>query len=203
MLKQSYGNAQPLIAALGTQKAVVGLRGTAPTLEYAPPIHALLAGIAPPLNARSARFRNCLSSHRSGTLDECEALVRAVELAPSLAAACTDLRTDIELPGALRFVNRLLKSVYGALRAIKGLSPTPFNGTATLMGFALALGGNDQRHVLMSLRHHARHHLAELPTPLGFNPHSNRVHNGSYPHQHRAGRDPPARLVEACVATST
>lgn len=156
----------------------------------------------PTARATVSALPDCLSSHRSGTLDECEALVRAVEQAPSLAAACRDLRTDIELPGALRFLSRLVAHVHGALRAIKGLRPIQFTGAATLLGFAADLGGTHSQHVLMSLRHHARHHLAELPTPLGFNPHSNAVHKAQYPNQHRAGRDPPGPVVEACVCAS-
>lgn len=157
----------------------------------------------PTARATVSALPDCFSSHRSGTLDECEALVRAVEQAPSLAAACRDLRTDIELPGALRFLGRLVVQVQGALRAIKGLMPTTFTGTATLLSFAADLAGTDSQHVLMSLRHHARHHLAELPTPIGFNPHLNGVHKAPYPNQHRAGRDPPSSVVEACVAART
>lgn len=136
---------------------------------------------------------DCLSSHRSGTLDECEALVRALEKAPSLAAACRDLRTDIELPGAQRFLGRLRRDVHRALHAIKGLLPTLFQGAPTLTANTFSL---------MQLRHIARHHLPELPTPLGFNPHLNRTHNAKAVLQHRAGRDPPQRLVEACVSAA-
>jgi len=47
---------------------------------------------------------DCYAARLSGQLSEVEALVRAVEQAPSQAAACTELRLDIELPGVQRFI---------------------------------------------------------------------------------------------------
>jgi hypothetical protein len=77
-----------------------------------------------------------LASHRSGTLDECEAVVCAVESAFSIEAACWDLRTEIELPGVLRYVTRLVRDIYRTLRIIKGLFPLYFSGPPTVNGFA-------------------------------------------------------------------
>ena len=146
---------------------------------------------------------DCLASHRSGTLDECETLVRAVEQAPTQAAACAVLRTDIELPGAQRFIKRLLRDVHGALRAIKGLMPERFNGVEpTLLSVAAALPSSNSCCALMALRPLAAPYLAELPTPIGFNTRLNTVHITQPAHQHRPWRDPPHRLIEAGVTAT-
>ncbi len=137
---------------------------------------------------------DCLASHRSGTLHECEALVCAVEQAPSLAAASGYLRTDIELPGALRYLTRLLRDIHGALQSIKGLFPVRFACEPTLTEFATSLGTPS---TLMSLRDIASRYLPELPAPLGFNPHSNSVHNDKSNLQHRVGRDPPIVFIDS------
>lgn len=47
---------------------------------------------------------DCLSSRLSGSLDEVEQVVAAVEAGPTLEAAAAKVRPDIALPGALRWV---------------------------------------------------------------------------------------------------
>lgn len=138
---------------------------------------------------------DCLASHRSGTLDELEAMVRAVEQAPSLAAAVNSLRTDIELPGALRYLVRLCAAIHGALKIIRGLEPLTFCEVApTLTDFAAALKIDA---VLLGLRERFADHLALLPAPLGFNPRRIGAAPGANAFQQRAGRDPPAVFVKA------
>ncbi len=136
---------------------------------------------------------DCLASHRSGTLDECELIVRLVENAPSLSAACHDLRLEIQLPGVLRFVTRLVRQITDALRGIKGLMPIRFTCQPRLCEVSALL---DTSSVLMTLRDIAQRYLPQLPTPLGFNPHRNVVHNDKEVFQHGAGRDPPVAFVE-------
>lgn len=136
---------------------------------------------------------DCLASHRSGTLDECEALVRVVEMAPSLEVACRELRTDIELPGAQRYVTRVARAVHAALKIIKGLFPTRFINEPTLTDFARVI---DTPNVLMALRDIASRYLPELPTPLGFNPPPLSVQSPATPVQHRMGHDPPVALIK-------
>ena len=137
---------------------------------------------------------DCLASHRSGTLDQCEAVVRAVEQAPSLATACESMRTDIELPGALRYITRMVRAIHSALQSIKGLFPAQFLCEPTLSAFSAVV---DTPSTLMGLRAIGSRYLPQLPTPLGFNPHSNKVHNNKTELQHRTGRDPPIALVDA------
>ena len=162
-------------------------------------------GRVKPANTRVARWYcpqakrtvsalpDCLASHRSGALDECEAIMRLVEATPTLSAACHDLRPEIELPGVLRFVTRVVRQISSALRGIKGLMPTDFACQPILADMAMEL---DTSQVLMSLRNIAKRYLPQLPTPLGFNPHCNAAHKQPIPFQHRVGRDPPSAFVE-------
>lgn len=138
---------------------------------------------------------DCLASHRSGTLDECEAVVRTLESAASVEGACQVLRTDIELPGALRYVTQLVRDIYQALTGIKGLFPLRFTQEPTLQGFSQVLDSSDS--LLMDLRLIASPFLAQLPTPLGFNPPCNNENTPLLPLQHQTGRDPPVAFVKS------
>ena len=80
---------------------------------------------------------------------EVEAVVRAVEQAPSLEAACRNLGPAIELPGVLRWARRRVQTVHAALHALKGLLPDRFPCPATLAAFATCLGVLE---VLVALR---------------------------------------------------
>lgn len=144
---------------------------------------------------------DCLAAHRSGTLTELEVRLLAVEQAGSLAAAAVTMRTEIELPGALRYLSRLRRDIRGALAIVRGLHPERFAGVApTLTAFAVLLGVSG---VLMHLRSECTQHLPHLPVPLGFDPRRNRWERRADGSQHRSGRDPPHRLIEACVLVHT
>ena len=141
---------------------------------------------------------DCLASHYSGTLAELEATVRAVEQAPSRAAALGSLRTDIQLPGALRYLDRRCRSIHGALATIRGLEPARFTAVApTLDAFAVAL---DTDAVLVGLRAMVARYLPFLPTPFGFDPLRYSRNISTSRRQHRAGPDPPIALVETVPA---
>jgi hypothetical protein len=141
---------------------------------------------------------DCLASHYSGTLAELEATVLAVEQAPSREAAAGHLRTDIELPGALRYLDRLCRSIHRTLAAIRGLEPVRFEAVApTLQAFAAALGTGS---VLMHLRGMVARYLPLLPTPFGFDPRRHRLDAAVPRSQHHAGPDPPTALLETVPA---
>ena len=143
---------------------------------------------------------DCLAARRKGTLEALEAVVVALECAPSRAAAAQHLRTDVELPGALRYLTRLERDVYAALVLVKGLQPQSFAGVeATLGAFAVALGlAQCAGQVLLTLRECAARYLAKLPPPLGFNPARSRAGAAGGARQHDSGPDPPhARLDPA------
>jgi hypothetical protein len=137
-----------------------------------------------------------LASHYSGTLVELEAIVLAVEQAPALPRAADVLRTDIELPGALRYLRRLCQAIYQALGIMRGLLTARFATLpVTLHAFTTALP--DCPSVLMALRALASDYLRLLPTPLGFDPARHKVANPVSGCQHRMGPDPPQAILDA------
>ena len=124
-----------------------------------------------------------------------EAMVVAVEQAPSRMAAAGQLRTEIELPGALRYLDRLCRAVHGTLAAVRGLEPERFEAVApTLMGFSALLSAGS---VMISLRAWVARYLPQLPTPFGFDPHRRALDGTVERHQLRRGPDPPAAILEA------
>ncbi len=137
---------------------------------------------------------DCLASHRSGTLEQCEAIVRVAEKQPSIEAACRQLRTDIELPGAVRYITRQVRDIHVALKAIKGLYPTRFIGEPTLTDFSSSIQAPC---VLMALREIVSRYLPQLPTPLGFNPRPFASQLNAPRPQQRMGRDPPVAFIES------
>ena len=131
---------------------------------------------------------DCLAARLSGTLSEVEAVVRTVEQAASLEAACRDLRPAIELPGVLRWVRRRVQAVHTALQALKGLLPERFPCVPTLAAFAVCLGGTE---VLVALRPIGEPFLQNLSNPLGFHPSGRRGAGLVSARQHHGGPDPP------------
>jgi hypothetical protein len=132
---------------------------------------------------------DCLAARLSGTLAEVEAVVRDVEQATSLEAACAGLRLDIELPGALRWISRRVHAVHASLNVLKGLLPDLLaTCTPTLTAFCEHLG---VARVLLGLRRIAAVFLHRLPAPLGFLPRRTAGDGDDGSLQHRAGADPP------------
>jgi hypothetical protein len=125
-------------------------------------------------------------------LNEVEAVVRAAEQAPSLEAACQDLRPEIELPGVLRWARRRVQAVQAALQALKGLLPQQFPCPATLAAFAACLGVTE---VLVALRPIGETFLQNLPSPFGFMPRRTPGDGGGSARQHGVGPDPPGVLA--------
>lgn len=132
---------------------------------------------------------DCFAARLSGTLFEVEAVVEQVEQARSLEAAADHLRSDIELPGVLRWMRLRVKSVQLAFRLLKGLMPEWFmNCEPTLASFRQRLALD---WVLPALREIAAIHLPVLPPPLGFRPREFGMVNLKAADQQRAGPDPP------------
>jgi hypothetical protein len=112
-----------------------------------------------------------LAARLSGTLDQVEAVVAAVEEAGGVTAALeavhpADAEGAIGLQGALRSLRRRVGAVHAVLLAIITLLPERFAGvmpTITRVRAALSTG-----RVLAALREVAAEHLHALPTPLGF-----------------------------------
>ena len=134
---------------------------------------------------------DCLAARLPGALSEVEAVVRAVEAAPSVERAADIVRPDIELPGALRWVRRRVRAVRQSLTALRGVLPELFGSCpATLEAFGARLGVTA---VLPALRGIAAEVLHELPAPLGLRPRRLAIGESHPVHQHSMGPDPPPR----------
>ena len=131
-----------------------------------------------------------LCSRLTGTLAEVEAVVAAVEVAPTREQASEALRPDIELPGALRWIRRRVRLVHAGLAAAIGLLPTLLAGSKpTVTSVRSALGAEV---VLVCLRGAVAPHLGALPPPLGFGPRPTRRRPSPTALQQETGPDPPA-----------
>jgi len=136
---------------------------------------------------------DCLAARLSGSLEEVEAAVVAVEEARSVEAAADRLRPDIDLPGALRWTRHRLGPVHRALRLLIALLPELLLGCPpSVQGFRARLGTEA---VLMRLRAIAAAHLPGLPSPLGFRPPARGGGEPKTSRQHPMGPDPPARMA--------
>ena len=135
---------------------------------------------------------DCLAARLSGSLEEVEAAVVAVEEASSVEAAADRLRPNIDLPGALRWTRHRLGPVHRALRLLIALLPELLLGCPpTVQGFRARLGTEA---VLRRLRAIAAVHLPGLPPPLGFRAPARGGGETEMPRQHSMGPDPPARI---------
>lgn len=130
------------------------------------------------------------ASRLSSTLGEVEEVALAVEAAPSLEAAASELRPDIELPGAVRWTRRRVSAVRVTLVTTVGLLPVVLAGVElTLSSFREALGV--ECGALSALREVAAPWLVHLPPPVGFGPRVAPRSRVGAALQHETGPDPP------------
>ena len=112
-----------------------------------------------------------LAARLSGTLDEAEAVVAAIEQAGSIAGAVDvvhppDAEDAIGWAGALRSMRRRVRAVHSVLLALVTLMPELLSGvTPTITSVRAALRTD---RALVTLRELATRHLHALATPLGF-----------------------------------
>ena len=136
----------------------------------------------------------CLAARFPGELDEVEAVVAHAEQAPSLAAAANELRRDaVELPGAMRWVERRVRLVHHVLTIVIGLLPGRLARCVAEMGAVRARLGTDT--ALRTVRTLAAARLPALPAPLGFHPHRLGTTNRNRARQHKMEPDPPPSLA--------
>ena len=133
---------------------------------------------------------DCLAARLPGELDTLEAVVAHAEQAPSLTAAADEVRRDtVELPGAMRWVERRVRLVHHVLTLVIGLLPEPLARCIAEMGAVRTRLDTDI--ALRTLRTLADPQLRALPAPLGFQPHRLGPTNRNRAHQHKMGPDPP------------
>jgi len=158
--------------------------------------HGTYGRVVPPAGTRVARFYcragrttfsllpDCLASRLSGSLAAVEQVVATVEAAPSVEAAADQLRPDIELPGAVRWVRRRLGPVLVALVTLlpelAGTRPT-----------RAAVGAQLGVPVLVAVRARAERHLPALAAPVGFHPRRRRGAGRGPGAPHDLGPDGP------------
>lgn len=134
-----------------------------------------------PAGARVARFYcplaaatisllpTFLAARFSGTLDEFEEVIDAVESAPSMVAAAEHLRPAdapraVTSISAMRWVRRRVKSIRAALLALVTSCPELFGCDPTLHAMRAHLG---TKRVLVRLRALAASSMHSLSPPLG------------------------------------
>lgn len=133
---------------------------------------------------------DCLAARLCGSLDEVEQVVAAVEAAPSIEAAAAKLRPDVELPGAVRWVRRRLRTVRAALLALVTMAPERFTACPpSLRDVGARLGAP----VLRRIRAETEKHLGALCAPVGFGPRPRPRPQRRAPHEHDPGAVPPPR----------
>ena len=119
-------------------------------------------------------------------------MVAHAEQAPSLAAAADELRRDaVELPGAMRWVERRVRLVHHVLTIVIGLLPEQLARCIAEMGAVRTRIETET--ALRALRTLVAEQLPALPAPLGFRPHRLGTTNRLHARQHKMGPDPPPR----------
>lgn len=133
---------------------------------------------------------DCLAARLPGELDHVEAVVAHAEQAPSLAAAANELRRDaVELPGAMRWVERRVRLVHHVLSIVIGLLPEHLVRCIAEVGAVRTQLETES--ALRALRTLTDAQLPVLPAPLGFHPHRLGTTNRLRARQHNMGPDPP------------
>jgi len=133
---------------------------------------------------------DCLASRLSGSLIEVEDVLTEIENSPSQEAAADNIRIDIMLPGALRWLRRRIFLVKASLSMLIKLLPGLFaDCNPSILSFRSVLNVD---YVLPELRQVAGSYLPVLPPPLGFGPLPEAKKSKKSCRQHSTGTDPPS-----------
>jgi len=132
---------------------------------------------------------DCLASRLSGSLIKIEDVLTEVENSHSQEAAAENIRIDIILPSALRWIRRRIFLVKASLSMLIELLPGLFADChPSILSFQSALNVD---YALPELRQVASSYLPVLPPPLGFGPRPKTKKFKKSHFQHKTGTDPP------------
>jgi len=129
---------------------------------------------------------DCLASHLSGSLEEVEEVAAHAEAAASVEEAAVELRPDITLLCAVRWVRRRTKYARLALVALVTLLPARFAGCVRVSNLRRVL---HTKAALRAIREELAAYLSSLPTSVGFAPHRGRGGGKRAGLQHEPGTD--------------
>jgi len=130
---------------------------------------------------------DCMAAGVAGSLDEVEQVALLAE-SKGVEAAAQDLRTEIELPGAMRWIRRRRDAVRVGLLALITAMPGRLGTIPRIQAVRTVL---ESERALVSLREIGADHLHALSNPLGFcRPRQRRSERDSVT-QHETGPDPP------------
>jgi hypothetical protein len=133
---------------------------------------------------------DCMASRLSSTLATVEEVAIAVEQrAGSIETVAEELRPDIEMKGALRWVRRRVVAVATALNVLKGLRPDVFGGVEPTLGEVRAALGVVE--ALPAVRESAGAQLAAMPPYVGLGA------------RHRGGKRGQRRLQQGAGADTS
>ena len=119
---------------------------------------------------------DCLAARLPGALDSLEAVVAHAEQAPSRSAAGDALRPEpVELPGAMRWVERRVRLVHHVLTIVIGLLPECLARCIAEMGAVRARLDTDTA-------------LAEMGAVRARARHRHRARGAAHPHRRAAAR---------------
>jgi hypothetical protein len=130
---------------------------------------------------------DCMAARVVGSLDEVEQVALAAE-SRGVEAAAQDLRTEIELPGVMRWIRRRRDAVRGALLALITALPGRLGTVPRVQAVRAVL---ESERALVSLREIGADHLHALSYPLGFCRPRRLRSERDLPTQHETGPDPP------------
>lgn len=135
---------------------------------------------------------DCLAARLSSTLRDVEAVaVASRESGLPQEKVAAQLRPEVGVQGALRWMRRRVAAVAVALLALKGLRPDLFAGRQpTLQDFREALG---VAQVLPCVRELAGRQVTALPAPVGLGHRRPAAVSTGPPFQQGTGTDPPRR----------
>ena len=131
---------------------------------------------------------DCMAARVVGSLDEVEQVVLVAE-SKGVEAAAQELRTEIELPGAMRWLRRRRDLVRAALLALITALPPARLGTVPRVQAVRTVLETDR--ALVALREIGADHLHALSYPLGFCRPRRRRADRDLAIQHETGPDPP------------